>query len=206
MRNVAVGSGRRKNKSNCPSNPDHTKHPELFPSAQGISCFSGNAVHFSSPVLQDTTFPSSFAINFYPANPYCISSAVPRTWRPAPLLSSSQSMSSANPTSPLGKHHINGSLLKSNTNGSDSDVESGTNRYFMPNKALKVDYRNDAATCSMRYSMDIKGNNKGSFMGSTHFKAFYPILHGKHHIADNSLILQANPAAFSRSMNFHELY
>ncbi|KAG9152842.1 hypothetical protein Leryth_012467 [Lithospermum erythrorhizon] len=207
MRNVAVGSGRRKNKGNCTSTPDLTKRPGVFLSAQGygpqISCFSEspwpahwNAVHFSSPASQDATFPSSLAVNFYPANPYYFS-AVPGPWRTPP----NQSMATTNPTSPLGKHLSDGSLLQLNIDNGDPAVESGARKYVMPKKALKIDNMNDAATRSIR---SMKDSNDDSFKGSSRFRAFYPLFDGKNHTSDNSLILQANPAAFSRSMNFHE--
>ncbi|GAA0167115.1 hypothetical protein LIER_22122 [Lithospermum erythrorhizon] len=208
MRNVPVGSGRRKNKGNFALGPEHPKGQEVFPSPPGqspqIPFFSGgsswsshwNAVCLSSLSSQKATFPSCFAVNFYPGNPFCIS-AVPVPWRIPNLIPPNQSMETTHPTFPSDKHHSdNGPKLQSNFVNWHPAIECNAFACAMPNKAFKINDVNDAGTSSIRSSIDIKESNAESFTRSSPFKAFDPTVDVKNYMADNNLILQANPAAF----------
>ncbi|KAL8142337.1 hypothetical protein V2J09_015369 [Rumex salicifolius] len=152
VRNVPVGSGRRK-----------TKHNPLQPNPASINGYP-----------ETEQFPNkSFRgpnpkFNCFPAPP----------WYPAPIWSYGE------PNSPLGKHSREGDLIKS--------------------KTLRIDDPSEAAKSSIWATLGIK-NQKVDLIGSGGvFGGFQSKVGEMNSAADGSLVLHANPAAFSRSLRFHE--
>ncbi|KAJ8569962.1 hypothetical protein K7X08_006539 [Anisodus acutangulus] len=258
MRNVPVGSGRRKNKSSSTSNyplqagrveAAHGIHlPALRPNGNVLSfgsdkvpfcdsmvsvlnlaensrkeigndqsngpCSTASSVtdrennsgthdlswkNFQAyppqvPYFQRAPWPySGFPVSFYPATPY-FGCTVAGPWN-VPRLSSDQSAHNNTPTSPtLGKH--------SRDNPSQSRRE-GERCVLIP-KTLRIDDPNEAAKSSIWSTLGIKNEKINSVRGATLFRAFNPKADQRNHESDASLVLQANPAALSRSLNFRE--
>lgn len=156
-----------------------------------------------TPMLPPSAFgPSSFPVSFYPVPQYW-GYAVPNPWN-MPLLppqpcSSDHSTLSLSPNSPtLGKHSRDVQMLQPSNSGKE---EEGV---LIP-KTLRINDPNEAAKSSIWSTLGIKNENiSDSSGGSSLFKAFQPKGNEKNHTAETSLVLQANPAALSRSLNFHE--
>ncbi|KAM7464506.1 hypothetical protein LguiA_032627 [Lonicera macranthoides] len=156
-----------------------------------------------TPMPQPSAFgPSSFPVSFYPVPQYW-GYTVRNPWN-MPLLppqpcSSDHSTISLNPNSPtLGKHSRDGQRLQSSNSGKE---EEGV---LIP-KTLRINDPNEAAKSSIWSTLGIKNENINDSRGGTSlFKAFQPKGNEKNHTAETSLVLQANPAALSRSLNFHE--
>ncbi|XP_060215301.1 cyclic dof factor 1-like [Lycium barbarum] len=243
VRNVPVGSGRRKNKNSSTSNYHHGMHlPALRPNGTVLtfgsdkvpssdsmvsvlnlaekeigndqsngSCSTASSVteqeqnsstdwkDFQAfppqvPYFQGAPWPySGFPVSFYPATPYW-GCTVANPWN-VPWLSSDQSAHNTGPTSPtLGKH--------SRDNPSQSGRE-GERCVLIP-KTLRIDDPNEAAKSSIWSTLGIKNEKINSVRGATLFRAFNPKADERNHESDASLVLQANPAALSRSLNFRE--
>lgn len=148
MRNVPVGSGRRKTKSVLPNYPNMiVSNPDILISPRG------------------------FPVSFYPATLYW-GSSVCNTEAP-PLLR----------LPVLGKHA--------------RDVKENHDRILVP-KTLRIHDPIEAAKSSIWSTLGIKNGNNGMF------KAIEA--KGERHtsVGEREMMMQANPAAFSRSLNFHE--
>ncbi|XP_009758869.1 cyclic dof factor 1-like [Nicotiana sylvestris] len=225
MRNVPVGSGRRKNKSSSTSN--YGMHlPALrangtvltFGSDEPLcDSMAGNdqsngvcstssvltekennssthdlkifqAFHPQVPYFQGAPWPySGFPGSFYPAQPYW-GCTLASPWN-VPWLSSDQSVHNTGPSSPtLGKH---------------SRENEGERCVLIP-KTLRIDDPNEAAKSSIWSTLGIKNEKIDSVRGARLFKAFNTKADHRNRESDASFILQANPAALSRSLNFRE--
>ncbi|GAB2280263.1 hypothetical protein Dimus_014905 [Dionaea muscipula] len=172
--------------------------------------YSLNTVQSSSPVPPTPYLPSGFPLSFYAASPYwgCL---VPGAWN-MPLvtpvsISPDQSCTSSSPHSPtLGKHTREGNMCnlpKSNREEAppkDSRSDSGT-KVLVP-KTLRIHDPSEAAKSSIWTTLGIQNNEKGDSLDSRGlFRAFQV---PRSSDADKSLVMQANPAALSRSMTFQE--
>lgn len=106
-----------------------------------------------------------------------------------PWLSSDQSFHNTSPSSPtLGKH---------------SRENEGERCVLIP-KTLRIDDPNEAAKSSIWSTLGIKNEKIDSVRGARLFKAFNTKADHRNRESDASFILQANPAALSRSLNFRE--
>ncbi|XP_019165096.1 PREDICTED: cyclic dof factor 1-like [Ipomoea nil] len=151
-----------------------------------VPCFPGPPWPCSwNPALN----PSSFPVSFYPA------AAAPYwrcPWNVAWISPSSSSDLSAQCSSPtsqtLGKH--------------SREEPLGTSSVLIP-KALRIDDSSEAAKISIWSTLGIK-NEKTDSPGASLLKAFSSKADEKNHVADHSWLMKANPAALSRSLNFHE--
>lgn len=171
-----------------------------------IPCLPGVPWPFpwNSAVPVPAICPSAFSMPFYPA-PYwnCSVPGVPGPWSipwmPPVTSTASQKPSNSGPNSPtLGKHSRDGELL--NQPKSPNAKESSETSVLVP-KTLRIDDPDEAAKSSIWTTLGIKYDsvNKRGF-----FKAFQPKSKEKEHLAANSPVLQANPAALSRSVTFQE--
>ncbi|KAL3511113.1 hypothetical protein ACH5RR_030514 [Cinchona calisaya] len=167
-----------------------------------------NSAQWRSSLPAPAISPHGYPISFYPA-PYW-GCAVPSPWNmpwlsPAPS-SPDQSALSTSPTSPtLGKHTRDGNIvIPPNLLKEEAFERKNVERSVLIPKTLRIDDPNEAAKSSIWSALGIKNDKINSISGTSLFKAFPSKDNLKNRTANTSLVLQANPAAFSRSQNFHE--
>ncbi|XP_073146472.1 cyclic dof factor 1-like [Henckelia pumila] len=156
----------------------------------------------SPPWIQNSPapfVPPCFPVTFYPAPPYfgCtlpISSwNVPLVYPPSPN------------TSTLGKHSRDGAVLKpSNSETVEFSVKKTKDTRVLIPKTLRIDDPNEAAKSSIWSTLGIKKWKAGSANGESLFKSLQSKGDSNRNINNSTLVLQANPAALSRSINFRE--
>ncbi|KAK6123315.1 hypothetical protein DH2020_042945 [Rehmannia glutinosa] len=103
------------------------------------------------------------------------------------------------PSSPLGKHSRNGELLRTNIL-EVRESENSECSIVVP-KTLRIDDPDEAAKSSIWSTLGIKYD---SIRREGLLKALQPKGYEKKSMVTNSPLLQANPAALSRSMSFRE--
>ena len=176
MRSVPVGAGRRKNKNNSSSSSHNYQHATISETDGPVLNFThGDDQKVSDNRLMHS-WPYMWNPGFYPVYPY---------WN-VPMLSSSPNSS---PNSTLGKHSRDEdeTIMPKQSYGS----------VLVP-KTLRVDDPNEAAKSSIWTTLGIK--NEVMFKG---FDSKKEVSINKEE-TETSLVLCANPAALSRSVNFHE--
>ncbi|KAK9272869.1 hypothetical protein L1049_003247 [Liquidambar formosana] len=180
-----------------------------------IPCFPGapwpypwNSAQWSSPVPPPAFCPPGFPMPFYPAAGYW-GCTIPGTWN-IPWLPQPSALNhvapSSGPNSPtLGKHSRDENMLKpSNSEEEEPLKENNSERCLWIPKTLRIDDPGEAARSSIWATLGIKNDKADSISGGGLFKAFQSKSEEKNHVAETSPVLQANPAALSRSLNFHE--
>ncbi|KAL3840575.1 hypothetical protein ACJIZ3_025166 [Penstemon smallii] len=187
MRNVPVGSGRRKNNKDIISIPNY--HQIMVSDAiNGIHSSSNpngflmfDSENSNSPKKPPSFGHLGFPITFYSTPPYWNGPwAVPTAPSTSPI------------TSTLGKHSREGITIRS----SKSEKEN-ISSVLIP-KTVRIDDPSEGAKCSIWSTFGIK-NEKSLF------KAF--VSKGDRNSSNvdyATMVMQANPAALSRSLNFHE--
>ncbi|CAA7035064.1 unnamed protein product [Microthlaspi erraticum] len=207
MRSVPVGAGRRKNKNNNTSSShyphvtisetngpvlsfslgDDQKVPKnnMFGNPKLVAARTENNDHHSIDESRIRNNKMN-GLDCFPGVPW------PYTWNPGlypvypywniPVLSSS-------PNSTLGKHSRD-----------EKETTQGKQRYgsVLVPKTLRIDDPNEAAKSSIWTTLGIK--NDVMFKG---FNSKKEVKISKEE-TETSLVLCANPAALSRSINFHE--
>lgn len=168
-----------------------------------------NSAQCRSPMPQPAFGPSGFPISFYPTPPYW-GCTIPNPWN-MPWLSPQSSspdhsvLSSGPNSQTLGKHSRDGSMLRpSNPGKEDLTEEKDLERGVLIPKTLRINDPNEAAKSSIWSTLGIKNENTDSVSSANILKAFRPKGIEKNHMNETSLVLQANPAALSRSLNFQE--
>lgn len=193
MRNVPIGSGRRKNK-NRDDVINSVNHLSSFKYPNGFLVFGQD--ESMNPTLNLVQRPQEYCgpndvykgsisppVNFYPTMPH---------WGPVPLFSTT--------TTALGKRSREGTIGSSNS-GNDQNPRR---RVLIP-KTLRIDDPNEAAKSSIWSTLGIKNERIGSVNGACLFKALEPkAQHGLRNMDSSTMLLRANPAALSRSLNFNE--
>lgn len=206
MRSVPIGAGRRKNKNNSTSSSSHYHHVTISETNGPILSFSlgddqkvSNNNSFGNPKLVDrienndecsnnntfngldcfpgVSWPYAWNPGFYPVYPY---------WS-IPMLSSPVKSS---PNSTLGKH---------SRDEDETMKPKQKNGSVLVPKTLRIDDPNEAAKSSIWTTLGIK--NEVMFKGFDSKKEVKIISKEE---TETSLVLCANPAALSRSINFHE--
>ena len=156
-----------------------------------------------------------YPMPFYPPPTYW--GYVPPSWSAHSITTSQSSgnhcATSAGPNSPtLGKHSRDGNMLsppvssQKDKPGTESNYNNSENGVLIP-KTLRIDDPGEAARSSVWSALGIKNIDKAnsSLNGGGLFKAFPSKgTDEKHHVVKASPVLQANPAALSRSLIFHE--
>lgn len=183
--------------------------------APQIPCFPGapwpypwHSAQWSSPVPPPAFCSPGFPMPFYPAAAYW-GCTVPGTWSipwlPQPT-SPNHTAPSSGPNSPtLGKHSRDENILKSSNSGDEEpQKENNAERCLWIPKTLRIDDPGEAARSSIWATLGIKNDKADTISGGGLFKAFQSKTDEKNHVAETSPVLQANPAALSRSLNFHE--
>ncbi|KAF8408115.1 hypothetical protein HHK36_007257 [Tetracentron sinense] len=182
-----------------------------------VPCFPGppwpypwNSAQWPSAVPPGAPFcPSTFPMPFYPPTAYW-GCTVPGNWgipwMSAPSSSPNHGTLSSSPNSPtLGKHSRDGNMLKpSNSEKEEQQKQTDSERCLWIPKTLRIDDPGEAARSSIWATLGIKNDKADSINGGGLFKAFKSKGDEKNHRAETSPVLQANPAALSRSLNFHE--
>ncbi|VVB17703.1 unnamed protein product [Arabis nemorensis] len=208
MRSVPIGAGRRKNKSNSSSSA-HYHHvtisetngpvfsfnlgddqkvssntfvnPKLVARTENNVDSSNNNKMNGLDCFPGVSWPYTWNPGFYPVYPY---------WNIPMLLSSSPSSSpNYSPTTTLGKH---------SRDEDETMQRKQRNGNVLVPKTLRIDDPNEAAKSSIWTTLGIK--NEVMFNG---FDSKKEVKINKEE-SETSLVLCANPAALSRSVNFHE--
>jgi hypothetical protein len=105
----------------------------------------------------------------------------------------------------LGKHSREKNTPDSNSSEEEEPPkENNSERCLWIPKTLRIDDPGEAARSSIWATLGIKNDKAESISGGGLFKAFQSKSDDKNRIPENSQVLQANPAAFSRSLNFQE--
>lgn len=77
------------------------------------------------------------------------------------------------------------------------------NNLWFP-KTLRIDDLSESAKSSIWSALGIKNQKNDIIKGKVVFKSFESNENDEQYVRDNSLVLQANPAALARSLNFRE--
>ncbi|CAJ1829953.1 unnamed protein product [Sphenostylis stenocarpa] len=164
-------------------------------------------VQWSSPVPPPAFCPPGFTMPFYPAAAYwgcAVSGAWSIPWIAQPSSPPTGATSNSGHNSPtLGKHSREDHIPKSNESGGDEDGHSKEKCLWVP-KTLRIDDSGEAARSTIWTTLGIKNDKVDSVPRETLFKGFPSKHNEKNHSMQASPVLQANPAALSRSLNFHE--
>ncbi|KAK7407380.1 hypothetical protein VNO78_09251 [Psophocarpus tetragonolobus] len=189
-----------------------SSHEESFDKTypQGFTpqlCFTGSSSSSPSPSpwpypWNPAMTPSAFChpVPFYPTPAFwgCMS---PPSWSV-----NYQSAPTSGPNSPtLGKHSRDGDILFQKPGTESSNMAENNNTVLIP-KTLRIDDPTEAAKSSIWSTLGIKNEKGNSLNGGGLFKAFASKgSDDKNHVVvEASPVLQANPAALSRSLVFHE--
>lgn len=154
---------------------------------------------WNSPIPPHALCPSGFPpMPFYPP---------PAFWNVPWYPSHSPKSPSSGPNSPtLGKHSRDGDMIKQEDPLHKEEEAAAAakqrNGCVLVPKTLRIDDPNEAAKSSIWATLGIK-NESVSGRGGSMFKAFQSKKEEKNHV-EASPVLMANPAALSRSFNFHE--
>ncbi|KAJ8773735.1 hypothetical protein K2173_006385 [Erythroxylum novogranatense] len=169
-----------------------------------VPCFPGPAwaCPWNTVKSQTTLSSSGFPVPFYPAPIHrgsTVQSVSAHLSLPQPCPPSS------NPTSRLGKHSRDGNLLNPSHSEQSSGTGNSSNKSVVVPKTLRIDDPNEAAKSSIWATLGIKNDRSSSTNGVDLFKGFQ----SRTGIADckgssETSVLLANPAAWCRSLNFHE--
>ncbi|KAK7394487.1 hypothetical protein VNO78_15016 [Psophocarpus tetragonolobus] len=169
-----------------------------------------NPVQWGSPVPPPAFCPPGFTVPFYPATTYW-GCAVPGSWNIPWLVQPSSSSNAATPNSgpnspTLGKHSREDNTFKPNeSSGKDRHgKENNKDKNLWVPKTLRIDDSGEAAKSSIWTTLGIKNDKADSVPGGGLFKAFPSKQDEKNHPMQANPVLQANPAALSRSLNFQE--
>lgn len=154
-------------------------------------------------------YQPNYPVSFYPNPAYWGGCLPPSNWRVhtlSPQSSVNQSTLTSGPNSPtLGKHSRDEDNNTENNNNNNNN-SSSSNSVLIP-KTMRIDDSTEAAMSSIWSTLGIKNEKGSSLNGRGLFKAFASSKGGdgdKNHVVEASPVLQANPAALSRSLVFHE--
>ncbi|KAK6123215.1 hypothetical protein DH2020_043039 [Rehmannia glutinosa] len=223
MRNVPVGAGRRKSKNSA----SHCRHITISEALQenGLirhvkfnpngTVLSLDRIHrYANPWFRfehcrkrvsNGVTKSNLSTDGVPAiypMPYYYTAPVWHYSVPNSPNASQNAMCPGpgpSPSSPLGKHSRNGELLRTN-NLEVRESENSECSIVVP-KTLRIDDPDEAAKSSIWSTLGIKYD---SIRREGLLKALQPKGYEKKSMVTNSPLLQANPAALSRSMSFRE--
>ncbi|KAJ8775087.1 hypothetical protein K2173_020091 [Erythroxylum novogranatense] len=186
--------------------------PPQVPGYPGASWpYPWSTAQWSCPVVPPTVCPAApagFPMPFYPAATYwgcVVPGAWSIPWLPHPSSPKQTGLSSA-PNSPtLGKHSRDENMPKSN-NSAEYEPARGNNgeRCLWIPKTLRIDDPSEAAKSSIWTTLGIKNERANSIGGKGVFNAFQSKGDEENDTSESLPVLKANPAALSRSLQFHE--
>ncbi|OWM90407.1 cyclic dof factor 1-like [Punica granatum] len=158
------------------------------------------------PCLNNVPWPYTIPIPFYPTGFWaCSNVSIPSPWN-FPLLSPPPNQNGLipGPNSPtLGKRPRDGDVIKADSSAEQDPTKPKKNGSILIPKTLRIDDPTEAAKSSIWATLGIK-NECGLFRG---FQATGKDKGGGRACqteAEKCRVLCANPAALSRSLNFHE--
>ncbi|KAE8716038.1 expansin-A15-like isoform X1 [Hibiscus syriacus] len=204
---ITVSNSMEEGRRNC-IQENMTVNINGFPSP--VPCLPGVPWPYpwNSVVPPPAFCPSGFPMSFYPAAAYW-NCGIPGTWN-VPWMSPQSSSSASNQKAPttsgsnhptLGKHSREGDTTAKLDDSEKHKPTKQKNGSVLVPKTLRIDDPSEAAKSSIWATLGIKNE---SLSGVGLFKAFNSKSDGKNHVAEASPVLRANPAALSRSLNFHE--
>jgi len=158
-----------------------------------------NAYLAWNPIPWESRFP----VSSYSTHPDCAQATRNLQWVSTPQNHPDQSSSTTSSnSSSLGKHARDGTLMKVS---SSNNNEKHENQRLVTPKTLRIHDPTEAAKSSIWDTLGIKNEKVCSSNGGGFFKGLHQSKDAiDHERSDPSMVLQANPAAFSRSMTFHE--
>ncbi|GAB4840025.1 hypothetical protein Ancab_020734 [Ancistrocladus abbreviatus] len=184
------------------------KNTSVFPPQ--VPCFPALpwSYPWNSPVPSSPFLPSGIPMSFYATPPYW-GCGVPGSWigpwPTPPSISAVHSSPSSSPNSPtLGKHSREGNMLKTSNEKEKVAGESRTDGKVLVPKTLRIDDPNEAAKSSIWATLGIKDEKGGSMNSRGLFRGLQLKGGDQNPAAEKSMVLQANPAALSRSLTFQE--
>nr|UYM26422.1 dof5 [Diospyros kaki] len=154
-----------------------------------------------NPAMPRPNFgPLGYPITIYSAPPYwgpSLPGSWNMTWLSPPISS---------PNSPaLGKHPREDDMLKpSNSGKEEASTENSRGSCVWIPKTLRIDDPSEAAKSSIWSTLGFKREKADAMNGRGLFKTFQSKGDERRHMTETSLVMQTNPAALSRSLNFHE--
>ncbi|KAG6423964.1 hypothetical protein SASPL_114373 [Salvia splendens] len=181
-------------------------HVPSFPGAPWP--YPWHCFQWTAPMSPPNFPPGGIALPFYSTPPPYWGCAVPGPWNVPwivpPTPSQSHTPPNSGPNSPtLGKHLRDDNTLKPvSTEEAASEKDSNL---WVP-KTLRIDDPGEEAKSSIWATLGIKNERADSVGSGGLFKAFQRQSKGdeKAQAPETSTVLQANPAAMSRSLSFHE--
>lgn len=199
--------------------PEMMSNCQPFP--QQVPCYAGgpwpypwNPAQWNSAASPPAFTPASYPVPFYSTTPPPYwACAVPGAWNVpwvisrTPTTSQSHTPPSSGPNSPtLGKHSRDDNMQKVANTEEGAPKERNVEKNLWVPKTLRIDDPGEAAKSSIWATLGIKNNRADAVSGGGLFKPFQPQSKGdeKIHSSEASTVLQANPAALSRSLSFHE--
>lgn len=188
---------------NCPAPAYLPLVPPPFPNPPWPCHW--NPPQWRTPLPAPAFNPSGFPVSFYPAPAYW-GCAAPSPWNmpwstPAPSSSDNSALSNGPGSPTLGKHSRDGNILSPKFQTKEQPSEE---RGILIPKTLRIDDPNEAAKSSIWSTLGIKNDKVDSTSRTSLFKAFPSKQNERNRVTDTSLVLQANPAAYSRSQTFQE--
>lgn len=180
------------NSSHASSHESVDKRVEGF--TPQLSYFPG--APWPYPMPPPTFCQPRYPLSFYTTPAYW--SCMPPSWNMS-CMSSQSSVSNTVSAPILGKHSRNGNIIT--PSNKQKEIHNSSEHNFLIPKTLRIDDPGEAAKSSMWSKLGTK-NDRASSGGL--FQAFPPKGNEMNHRVEASPQLQANPAALSRSLTFHE--
>ncbi|KAL3015939.1 hypothetical protein AAZX31_06G185500 [Glycine max] len=161
-----------------------------------VPCISTLPWPYPFPSGAPAMCPPGFPMSFYPAAFWNI------PWFPSQHSHHSSAPTPRSPNSPtLGKHSRDDDATKQYHLQEEQPPSRQRNGSVLVPKTLRIDDPSEAAKSSIWATLGIKNE---CVTGGGMFKGFQSKKEEKDHVVEASPVLRANPAALSRSLNFHE--
>ncbi|KAM7520720.1 hypothetical protein LguiB_019682 [Lonicera macranthoides] len=164
-----------------------------------VQCFPGAPWSYPwNPAQWNSAVPPGFPMPFYPVSPYW-GCTMPGSWNvqwvPQPA---------ASPPI-LGKHSRDEDSLKSSPSMENKqEKENNPEKCLWFPKTMRIDEPGEAERSSLWATLGFQNDKADCVRGGSLFKAFKSKGDEKNHSSEPSPVLQANPAALSRSLKFQE--
>lgn len=168
-----------------------------------VPCFPGAPWPYPwNPQMGPTFCPPGFPMPFYPYWGCAVPGPWNVPWVAPPCTNTAPTSGSNSPT--LGKHSREENVKSSECGEEEPQKENKPEKCLWIPKTLRIDDPGEAARSSIWATLGIKNDGSASVNGGGLFKAFQSKVEEKNHVSEPSAMLQANPAALSRSRNFQE--
>ncbi|OVA03926.1 zinc finger protein [Macleaya cordata] len=160
----------------------------------------GSTSMVAAPALCTPSIPFPFV----PASYWgCMPGWAARAWN-VPWIGSNGSISPSSSTSNSGCSSNGSPTLGKHSRDANFQGEEKAEKCLWVPKTLRIDDPDEAAKSSIWATLGIKPDQNEPITKGGIFKAFQPKTEEKGHASDAEQVLQANPAALSRSQTFQE--